>query len=276
MLLIRFCGCLLIALLPTGLLAAGNMLTGARAAGMANATVAVYDFWGISHNQAGMAGLEYPSAAFYAENRFMVQEMSLAAVACILPAAKGNVGLSLTYFGNHLYGEGKAGLAYARAFGEKLSAGMQLNYLFVSIGDGYGSTGAVAAELGIIIEVLPNMQVGAHIFNPTRALLTRYEHLHADERIATVVRTGLSYSFSGNVMISIEAEKDIRHPPVARFGLEYAITQGVMVRTGLSTNPMHNTFGFGLHTGQWQIDIASSYQYLLGYSPQAGIVYTFR
>lgn len=276
MLFLRFCGCLLIALLPTSLLPAGNMLTGARAAGMANASVAIYDFWGISHNQAGIARLEHPAAALYTENRFMITEMSLAAVACVLPTAKGNFGLSLTVFGNHLYGEGKAGLAYARAFGERMSAGIQLDYLFVSIGEGYGSKGIVAAELGIIYEVLPNMQIGAHIFNPTRALLTQYEHLGNDERITTIIRTGLSYTFSDKVLLSLEAEKDIRHLPVARVGAEYTIAQGVTVRTGLSTNPMHNTFGFGLHTGQWQIDIASSYHYILGYSPQAGVVYTFR
>jgi hypothetical protein len=44
---------------------------------------------------------------------------------------------------------------------------------------------------------------------------------------------------------------------------------------GLLSNPATFTFGFGLEFGNLQFDIASSYHLVLGYSPQASVVYYF-
>ncbi len=256
-------------------MASGNMPPGARFAGMAHASVTLFDFWAIGHNQAGIAQWEYPAAAIYAENRFMLKEMSLAAAGFVIPTTRGNFGLSISCFGNQLYGESRAGLAYARMFGEKLSAGIQLNYFHMTIAEGYRNKATLAAELGLIYELLPRLNIGVHLFNPGRAMIAEYRYLDLDERLPTLIRTGLSYAFSDKLLLSIEAKKDIRHAPAACFGAEYMITEGIYVRAGLSTNPMQNTFGFGLQTKRLQIDMASSYHYVLGYSPQAGLVYFF-
>ena len=256
-------------------LAADNLLSGARGGGMANATIAIYDFWAISHNQAGMARLNIVTVGIFSESRFLIEELSMAAAAAIIPTPSGNIGVSLQLMGSSLYSEGKTGLAYANSFGEKLSVGLQLNYMFTNIGDGYGSTGTVTAELGIICEILPNLYLGAHIFNPTKASLKTKGYLNINEYISTIIRSGAAYHFNDKVFLSLEVEKDIRHLPVVKLGLEYMVTEGMFVRTGLSTNPMLNAFGFGIHKSKLQFDISASYHYLLGYSPQAGIIYTF-
>jgi hypothetical protein len=256
--------------------AADNLLSGARAAGMANASVAIYDFWAISHNQAGIARIDTITAGLFTENRFLLSDLSLAAAGFILPTTSGNFGVSLQFFGSSLYSEGKAGLAYARHFGEKLSASVQLNYMFTNIGEGYGRTGTATAELGIICEILPRLYLGAHIFNPTKASLKTTGYLDIKEYISTIIRTGAAYHFSEKVLLSLEVEKDIRHQPMAKFGVEYMITEGMFVRAGLSTNPTLNSFGFGIHKGKLQFDISTSYHHLLGYSPQAGVIYAFK
>ncbi len=254
---------------------AGNMLSGARPAGMANATAAVYGFWALTHNQAGIARIDNPSLSLYAENRYMIPGLSQGAAGYIHPSGAGALGVALTWFGNDLFNEGKAGITYARLFGEKFSAGVKLNYLFMSVGDGYGSTGTVVAEAGIICEILPGLHVGAHIFNPARSKITSYSYLDQDERYPAIIRTGLAYSLSESLLISVEAQKDIRHQARAKMGLEYGLGEQLMLRAGVATNPMENSFGFGLRKGDWQLDIASSYHYVLGYSPQAGVLYSW-
>jgi hypothetical protein len=256
--------------------AADNLLSGARAAGMANATVSIYDFWAISHNQAGIAMTDTFTAGFFAENRFLVKDLTLASIAAILPTSSGNFGASLNFFGSSLYSEGKAGLAYARRLGENLSAGIQLNYMFTSIGDGFGSTGTVAAELGVICQIMPKLYFGAHIFNPTKSKLKTINDHDIKEHISTIIRTGAAYHFSRKVLLCIEVEKDIRHKPMAKIGIEYMITDGMFVRAGISSNPAQNAFGFGLHTGNLRIDISASYHYLLGYTPQLGVMHVFK
>ncbi len=265
----------IVCLLLTGQLGAANdnYPLGGRQAGMGNAAVSIYDFWAISHNQAGMAKLNRPTGGFYFENRFLVKEMGLGAAAVALPTTSGVFGLSLSYFGYSQYHESKVGIAYARSFGERLSVGVQFNYMYTFIGGtNSNSAGNVGLELGMIYEILPGLNIGAHIFNPTKAKIAAVDGLY-DEYIPTIIRFGMAYSFSERVIVSIESEKDVDRKPVLKAGIEYQIADLFYVRGGIGTNPTQNAFGFGIHTGSFTIDLSSSFHHVLGYSPQASIIY---
>lgn len=249
-----------------------NYAFGGRGAGMGNATVTLYDFWALSHNQAGLARLPHMAAGIYLENRFLLQELSFGAAGFALPVNTGVFGLSFTHFGYALYNESKLGLAYARDFGERLSVGLQLNYLNTSIAEEYGSKGNVAVELGFIYQVMPQLSIATHIFNPTRAKI----HDYADERIPTILRAGLAYQFSDKVILAVETEKSVDRDPVFKVGMEYHITDPLYLRAGLGTNPASNAFGFGLALGSIHIDVATTYHHVLGYSPQLSFIYHFK
>lgn len=263
-------------LLPCKLPAADNLFSGARAAGLSNATIAIFDFWAITHNQAGITRISVPAAGIYTENRFLLKELSLVAAAVIYPTTQGHFGFSFQYFGSSLYGEGKAGLAYARHFGDKLSAGVKLSYMFTAIGEHYGSAGTAVAEAGIIYELTPGLFIGTHIFNPHKARLKTRGYLYGTEYIPGIIRTGIAYHISETVLICLEAEKDLRHIPGFKAGVEYSITDRIAVRAGISNEPAMNAFGFGIQTETLQIDISASYHHILGYSPQSGLIYSFR
>ena len=248
-----------------------NHLFGGRAAGMGNAAVTLYDFWAVSHNQAGLARIDRPAAGVYFENRFMAEELSLGAGAFVLPTKSGIFGLSFNIFGFELYNETKVGLAYARTFGQRLSAGLQLNYNNTFIANDYGSAGNLTFEAGIIFEIIPQLNIGVHVFNPTATIISDY----TDDRIATVIRAGASWKFSEKVFVIIETEKSGNHDPVFRSGIEYHITDPIYIRAGIGTKPTTNSFGFGLALGRLNMDIAASYHHVLGYSPQIGFVYQF-
>ena len=251
--------------------ASSNLPFGGRAAGMGNAAVAVYDFWGLSHNQAGIAQTISPTAGFYFENRYMAREMSFGALGFAMPAAGGVIGISMGYFGFSQYNESKFGVTYARSFGPHFSAAVQLNYLYTYIGDGYGTSDNIAAELGVIYHVFPGFRIGAHIFNPTRTRVS----VNTTERLPTIFRLGLAYHFSERVLVSLETEKDLEMPPVVKAGIEYGITEQIFVRAGLGTQPATNAFGLGVYLGALKLDIAASFHHVLGYSPQASIRYEF-
>lgn len=249
-----------------------NYPFGGRAAGMSNASVTLYDFWSVSHNQAGLARMENLAVGVYFENRFLAEELNFGAGAVVYPTRSGVLGVSFTYFGFELYNETKIGLAYARDFGERFSIGMQLNYQNTSIGENYGNKGNITAELGAIFHLLPQLSIGAHIFNPARAKIGDF----ADERIPTILKTGLGYEFSERVLVVVEAEQSINHEPVFKAGIEYQIIDPLYVRGGIGTNPNSNSFGFGLEMKNLQIDLATSYHYILGYSPQISMIYNFK
>ncbi|MBS4014303.1 MAG: hypothetical protein KGZ97_11185 [Bacteroidetes bacterium] len=249
-----------------------NYLFGGRQAGMGNAAITLFDLWAVSHNQAGLARIDNITAGVYAENRYLIPDLTLGAGALAVPAAGGVFGLSFTHFGYSLYNENKVGLAYSRMFGERFSAGVQLNYHHLSIGEDYGSKSSVTVEMGVIYELIENLHIGFHLFNPTRTKIADYD----GERIPTIMRGGFSYTFSDRVIFIFETEKDINLEAVYKAGLEYRVIDPIYLRVGVGTNPMSNSFGFGLEFSNFQLDLSSSYHHILGYSPQFSLIYQFK
>lgn len=243
---------------------------GGRSAGMAHASVTLDDFWSIHHNQAGLSGIKNFSAGIYYENRFGLKNLGLKAGAVVLPIKDaGVIGLSIAQFGYSQYNESKIGLAYAKGFGEKFSVGVQLDYLSTHIAENYGNKSAIAGEIGLRFKINKNLCIAGHIFNLNRAKIADYN----DERIPTIARLGLSYAFSDKVLVTAETEKDIQYNPVFKTGIEYKPAKMLYLRTGISTNPFMNAFGFGLEFKNFKLDFATSYHQTLGFSPQVSIIF---
>lgn len=251
--------------------AADNFPTGARSAGLADASVSLSDVWSSFHNQAGLAQIKKATAGIYYENRFLISELSLKSAAVAIPVKNGTFGLSYSSFGFSLYNESKAGLAYAQRFGEKVSGGVQLDYLNTRISEGYGSKTSFAAEAGIQAKITNQITIGAHIFNPTRAKLADYNN----ERILTIMRLGLDYKFSEKVFVSIETQKDVYQKAVFKSGVEYHPVEALYLRVGVSTNPALNCFGIGLKLKNFKMDVATSIHSVLGISPKVSMMYEF-
>lgn len=248
-----------------------NFMVGARSAGMAHTSVTLTDIWAIHHNQAGLAFLEHPSASVYYENRFMIKEMGLSAVAFAMPAKSGTFGIVYHSFGYSQYAETKFGIAYGRKLSEKLSAGIQLNYNTIRLGDIYGKNQALTGEIGVRAQLTDELTLGAHVYNVSRAKLSGYNN----EYIPTIMRLGMDYKISKKVFVAAEAQKDIDNRIIFKSGIEYHVIEAIYLRAGISTNPVLNTFGFGLAHKGIHLDVAASYHQVLGFSPQVSLTYNF-
>ena len=249
-----------------------NYPSGAGPAGMGNASVTMQNLWSVSHNQAGLAGLEKIAAGVYYDRRFNLDELSIKSFGAALPVSKlGVFGIHVNMFGYSLYNEKKIGIGYARKFSEMVNVGVQLNYHTTSIAENYGSNNAFTVEGGIQVKLIEGMTAGFHIFNPTQASLAEYD----DERIPTIMKFGLGYKFSTKLFAAIESEKDIDQEAMFKGGIEYRPVEQIYIRAGISTNPVLNSFGAGFIIGNLQIDIAATLHQSLGYTPQASLIYTF-
>lgn len=248
-----------------------NHPIGARSTGVGNASVTFFDLWSIHHNQAGLAGLDSLAVGIYYQNRFLVNELSLKGAAVAIPIGPGTIGVSYNNFGYSQYSESKFALAYAMRFGPSLRAGVQLDYLQTKIGEGYGSQGAVAAEVGIQAKLIEDLWLGAHVYNVNRAKIGDY----GNERIPTILRLGLSYTFSKKLILAAETEKDIDLPASYKFGVEYQAIPQLALRGGVSTASTTAYAGIGIQLQRFRIDIASSIHQTLGASPEIALTYDF-
>lgn len=249
-----------------------NYPLGSRPAAMGNAFVGISDIWSVHHNQAGLGRLRSFSAGFHHENRFMVPEFGLQAVAGVMPVRPGTIGLSYTYFGYSRYNESKLGLAFGREFGERFSAGLQVNYLYTYIAEDYGDTGSITVEGGFMVEPVDGLFVAAHLYNPTRT--KRYTYY--GEPVPTVLRFGISGYLSERFLAAAEAEKDFDNRTVFKGGLEMSFMDSLWLRTGISTDPVQASFGIGYAIGGLTADIAFTNHQVLGLTPHFSISYTFR
>ena len=218
-----------------------------------------------------MGFLTKASAGIYYENRFLLPELGLSAFTLALPSKIGTFGLSLRRFGYQAYNENKIGLAYSRAFGDKLSLGIQLNYQSVNFAEYYGTRQTFTAEIGVIYKPGKNMTLAAHVFNPTQTKLSTYDN----ERIPSIIRIGARYQFSKKVFLAGEIDKSIYNKPVLKAGLEYQIVDVFVLRTGISGNPLTSSFGFGLKLKRLLIDFSGKFHPVLGFTSQFSLTYQF-
>jgi len=257
-------------------------IPGARSCGLGKSSVTLSGFWSGFNNQASLTDYNKLSAGIYYENRFIVKEMSLAAGGFILPTKSGTFGLNLTWFGYSGYNEKKLGLGYGRKFGKSFSAGVQLDYLATYIAENYGKKNLITFELGFKTEIGESIVIGGHLFNPVPVYIQK----EFNERIPTVFTIGVSYYISKELFLILETEKNSEFKPLIRGGIEYQIINQVAVRAGYSTLPSQTgstkfsiaslyTFGFSLNFDKFDIDFASSYHNVLGWSPSVTAIIKF-
>jgi hypothetical protein len=250
-----------------------NYPIGSRSAGVANASLSYTDVWSLWQNQAGIANLKQITLGTFYEDKFLIPDLALEAFGIVIPSKNlGVFGFSYTGFGNAIYNEKKAGMAYAKSYAEILSFAIQLDYLNTYIGNGYGSHNAFAAEAGFQAKILPELVLAAHIYNPSRTKLSSYDN----ETIPTILRVGLAYTFSDRVICSIETEKDVTQEANFKAGLEYHAAKQFYLRAGISTNPLSDAFGFGLDIKELRLDFSETIYQQFGNSPTISLSYKFK
>ena len=251
-----------------------NYPIGSRSAGVANASLSFKDVWSLWLNQSGIATLKQITVGTFYEDKFLIPDFALEAFGIVVPLHKdlGVLGFSYTGYGNTIYNEKKAGLAYAKSFGEIISFALQLDYLNTFMGDGFGSHNSIAAEAGFQAKLIPELTLSAHLYNPSRATLSK----NTGETIPSILRVGIAYNFSDRVICSIETEKDVTQQANFKAGLEYHAIKQFYLRTGISTNPVSDAFGFGLILQGFQLDISETIYQQLGSSPTISLTYKFK
>lgn len=249
-----------------------NTTIGGRAAAMGGASVCFSDFWSLNNNQAGLAYIDKMKIGLYFENRFLTKELGYKALGFVLPTKSGVFGVNYSHFGYNLYNEQKIGLAYAKSFGKRFAAGLQFDYLGTHIAENYGNKSAFTFEIGVIAKLTDNVNIGAHFFNPVNAKFNDYNN----EKIPSVIKLGINYTFSQKLLIACETEKNINYDAILKLGMEYKILPFANARIGISNNPNIFSFGFGIEHKQFNIDFSSSVHQILGYSPQLSLIYSFK
>ena len=239
-----------------------NFPLGSRAAALGNAYSMESDLWSVQHNQAGLGFYPHFSIGFHHENKFVVSEYNLHAVAVSLPVNAGTFGVSYSYFGYSAYNESKVGLAFGKQFGNGFSAGIQVNYHHNYLEGEFGKRNTLSFEGGIQFKAGENVVLGAHLFNPTRAKIS-----YVQDTIPTIFRTGVSLTPLEQIKVLFQMEKRLDSKLRLQSGLEYRLLESLYLRGGIMTQPFLSTFGLGYKIKKISADVAFSRHQILGFTP---------
>jgi len=245
---------------------------GAQSIGLGNASVTLSDPWAIFNNigALGKAPSEKLAIAGY-DHRLGLNELTTLAAGIMLPTEKiGTIGIGISNYGGKLFNQQQIGLGLAKQLG-LASLGIKINYFQTNI-EGYGRSARPVLELGGTAELIPGLFFGAHVYNITRAAISKASF----DYLPTIIKAGISYRPSNNLMVNIETEKELYSPPQFKAGIAYSFEEKFWARTGINSQPNNLYFGIGFRPRRFQVDYAISRNYLLGFTHHFSLNYNLK
>jgi len=249
----------------------GDGAIGVRSISLGHASTCLFDVWAVRNNQGSLGFVKQVEVGSFYENRFLIKELSQTGFALAIPIKKSTIGLCYTSLGYKLYRESQTTLAYGMMLSKTISLGIGLDYLTTKIADLYGEANTFTGSMGLTAKITQQFIVSTHIYNPFRSKITNYNQ----EKIPTIIKFGLQYTFSKKVFMVAEAEKTSDKNIHLKAGIEYTPATILYLRMGASTSPNLASIGVGVNYHGLKIDMSTAYHSLLGVSPQVGINYIF-
>ncbi len=259
---------LMICLLYTLNASGEDNVIGGRAVAMGGCSAAASDLWSLVNNPAGLGFCEHSSAGIYGENAFLLSELNTIAAGMVFPIGHGGIGACLQQFGFSRYRELQIGTSYGMKLFRRFSAGVVLDYRRTDIGEGYGSQQDITFGAGLQYAVRDRLVIGFHLSDP---VMIRFKK--EQEILPVTLSLGLAWKLTSGLTAFLEAEKETGQTPLLRAGMEYRAAPPLFLRIGIHSNPWSYSFGIGLAWGRLMFDLASSYNLILGYSPQCSLQY---
>lgn len=243
-----------------------DLPTGARPLGLAGAYVAVANTAeAVFLNPAGLARTHGLHVSLFYQRPFGLEELSLGSAAASLPLKQHRIGLGITTFGNALYRRWNFTLSYANHYRDKLFFGANARYRSVSI-EGYGQTGTVGVDLGLLMPVGGRFAWGFFVRNLNRPTIGRTK-----QPLAQTLTLGLSTEVHPRLLLTLDIHKDVRHEADVRFGAEMRLLPNLTVRVGAANHPPRFAAGFGLGAKSVAVDYAFFTHNDLGLTHQASV-----
>lgn len=239
----------------------GQASIGARALALGQATAALTeDNWSVFHNPA-LLKTDRHSVSFYAMRYAGISEITDVAAAGSFGLNGASIGAGLHHYGFSLFRETRFRVAYKDTL-DLFHYGAAVNYSHISQGGGYGSAGAVGIDAGIAARLADRLTLGARAAN-----LNRPAYGDTDEELPRELAVGLTYRMSGLAIAMADLVKDVRFPLSLRTGFELQLIPGLYARTGITTEPVTWSLGFGYLAERFDVNIAVQRHEVLGTSP---------
>ena len=241
----------------------GKYQMGAASAAVGGSSLTVTNAWALFNNVGGIGALDETSTFVTYQNKYDVSSFQTVGGGFVHSMNFATAGVGFYHFGDEIYGQQRATLAIGNKL-QMVSLGAAINVIQYNA-EGLDTRRRVALEFGGVVEIIPQLSFGAHIFN-----------FRESDVVPTVMKAGLSYRPSDQLMINVETQKELGFGEVFKAGLEYQLIAPLYLRTGISTRPFKSAFGFGLIIKHFLFDYAYGANPNLGGIHEISLTYKLR
>lgn len=241
---------------------------GARSWGVGNAVVALPHQQSYFSNPAGLGFLAENQLFAGFHTRFDEPAFTTFMAGGTLKTPFCVVGLGAEQFGDRLYNETKAGVAFAKKQG-RVSLAAKVNYVQISI-ENLTTKNTLLTEFGVLAELNSVIRLGFHAYNVTGG------KLFVAQNIPTILRLGTSVQASKQVLFLVELEKSTALPLLLKAGLEYEIYKNFVIRSGINSKPNTLHWGFSLRQRNFDFSYALHSHAALGLSQHLTLGYSIK
>jgi len=242
---------------------------GARSTAMGDLKLGLSDLFSAVNNQAMLPEIRAFSVGINVHNQFLIKNLNTGSLAIAIPVGKGTAAINFTTYGYQLYRENKLGLSYAMALSPAFSLGIGLNYHSLRLGEGLGMEYSFYPDIGLNYKPTDKLNIGIQFQNIT--LSTKVKQL--DELWPVTGRLGLIYFINDKLLIGVQGNVYANNPFEINSGLEYTFSDHFSFRFGFASQPNRASLGIGFRLQLFQVDLASSYQADLGFTPSINLIF---
>ncbi len=219
-------------------------------------------------NPASIAqNTSFNTSLFYSPSPFQLPQLSHFGLVTINNYDKINFAAGFSSFGFSLYRETELSLTTATMFTESFGIGLSFHADHISI-QSYGSATRVVVDLGAIISVTDNMNIGMSFNNITRSTFGE------DDDIPQIIITGMSFSLLERTTVTLDIVHDVRYSTGCRAGIEFSPIEYLTLRAGTQNEHSRLFGGIGINIFSFIIDYGIATHSELGLTHSLGITFS--
>lgn len=246
-----------------------SLFYNARTTALGGSDIASPNILSAGINPANMIYGQGMFASLGAQRSFLIADINQGSLDVGYRMKTGHaIGLQLYVYGNNIYSETMASLAYAIRIADKTSLGLKMHGLRFTSPENKPEY-AVTFTLGAQTVISEQFSLGMSTFNPVG-----FFRKGRPNDLTSNFRLGVAYSPASFLSIYSSATLDDAHPLNVALGIGYNVKNRVNLYLSFMTQPAVIGVGVGIPFGRGlSIDLAGAQHLQLGLSPAFSLNY---
>ena len=250
---------------------AQQLSVAATAVGTSQSFVADPHPQGMPINQAGLIHVAGSFVETTVLNKYSIKELTTVSAGGAIKFNSDNaISIVIAKTGNNSFTEQFVEGGVSKKLTQKLSAGIRLTYYQWNLsGDNYSDSRTWIPELSLLLNALPKIHLGAIIRNPSRSRMNSFE----EKPLPATIQSGVTTTLSDKIKLSVSALSSTESDLSYNAGFEYNYSKELIVRTGINSLPLTQSFGFQLTLSKYSLSAAIQNNPNLGISSSVSFLF---